>query len=27
LRSIGQADHGLTKAPVMPGWTVEAIRA
>jgi aminoglycoside phosphotransferase (APT) family kinase protein len=27
LRSIGQADHPLTKAPIMPAWTVEAIRA
>jgi aminoglycoside phosphotransferase (APT) family kinase protein len=27
LRSIGQGDHGLTKAPVLPAWTVEAIRA
>lgn len=27
LRSIGLGDHGLTKAPVMPAWTVGAIRA
>ncbi|BDE14778.1 hypothetical protein Mkiyose1665_44850 [Mycobacterium kiyosense] len=27
LRSIGQAGHGLTRAPVMPAWAVEAIRS
>jgi aminoglycoside phosphotransferase (APT) family kinase protein len=26
LRSIGQADHGLARAPIMPGWAIEAIR-
>lgn len=26
LRSMGQADHGLTRAPIMPAWTIEAIR-
>jgi aminoglycoside phosphotransferase (APT) family kinase protein len=26
LRSMGQGDHGLTRAPVMPAWTIEAIR-
>ncbi|MGA3256241.1 MAG: hypothetical protein ABSD32_19430 [Mycobacterium sp.] len=26
LRSTGQADHGFTKAPVMPAWTIAAIR-
>lgn len=25
LRSIGQGDHGLTRAPIMPAWTIEAI--
>lgn len=27
LRSNGQADHFLTKAPILPAWTVAAIRA
>jgi len=27
LRSVGQADHGLTRAPIMPAWTIEAIKA
>lgn len=27
LRSIGQGDHGLTRAPIMPAWAVEAVRA
>ncbi|MGO9521520.1 phosphotransferase family protein [Mycobacterium sp.] len=26
LRSTGQAAHGLTRAPVMPTWAIEAIR-
>ena len=24
LRSIGQGDHFLTRAPILPAWTVEA---
>jgi aminoglycoside phosphotransferase (APT) family kinase protein len=27
LRSIGQGDHGFTKAPVLPAWTTAAITA
>jgi aminoglycoside phosphotransferase (APT) family kinase protein len=27
LRSIGQADHFLTRAPILPAWTIAAIRA
>jgi aminoglycoside phosphotransferase (APT) family kinase protein len=27
LRSNGQADHFLTRAPILPAWTVDAIRA
>jgi aminoglycoside phosphotransferase (APT) family kinase protein len=27
LRSNGQADHFLTKAPILPAWTVAAIRS
>jgi aminoglycoside phosphotransferase (APT) family kinase protein len=27
LRSTGQADHFLTRAPILPAWTVDAIRA
>jgi aminoglycoside phosphotransferase (APT) family kinase protein len=27
LRSIGQGDHGLTRAPIMPAWAIEAVRA
>ena len=27
LRSIGQGDHFLTRAPILPAWTVAAIRA
>ena len=27
LRAMGQEDHFLTRAPVLPVWTVEAIRA
>ncbi len=27
LRSNGQGDHFLTKAPILPAWTIEAIRA
>jgi aminoglycoside phosphotransferase (APT) family kinase protein len=27
LRSNGQGDHFLTRAPILPTWTVEAIRA
>jgi hypothetical protein len=27
LHSNGQADHFLTKAPILPAWTVDAIRA
>lgn len=27
LRSIGQADHELTRAPIMPAWAIEAIRS
>ena len=26
LRSIGQVDHGFTRAPIMPGWAIETIR-
>jgi aminoglycoside phosphotransferase (APT) family kinase protein len=26
LRSMGQGDHGLTRAPIMPAWTIEVIR-
>ncbi len=26
LRSSGQGDHFLTKAPILPGWTIAAIR-
>ncbi|OBK16627.1 phosphotransferase family protein [Mycobacterium asiaticum] len=25
LRSMGQRDHGLTRAPIMPGWAVEVV--
>ena len=27
LRALGQADHFLTRAPILPAWTIEAIRA
>jgi hypothetical protein len=27
LRSIGQGDHVLAKAPILPGWTIAAINA
>lgn len=27
LKAIGQADHFLTRAPLLPEWTIEAIRA
>ena len=27
LRSIGQGDHFLTRAPILPAWTIAAIRA
>ena len=27
LRAMGQPDHFLTRAPLLPAWTVEAIRA
>jgi hypothetical protein len=26
LRSIGQGDQFLTRAPILPGWTVSAVR-
>ncbi|GBG37316.1 phosphotransferase family protein [Mycobacterium montefiorense] len=26
LRSMGQGNHGLTRAPIMPAWAIEAIR-
>jgi hypothetical protein len=26
LRRIGQDDHFLTKAPILPAWTAAAIR-
>jgi hypothetical protein len=26
LRSIGQGDHFLTRAPILPTWTLDAIR-
>ena len=27
LRTNGQGDHFLTRAPILPAWTVDAIRA
>ncbi len=27
LRSIGQGDHFLTRAPVLPAWTISAVRS
>ena len=27
LRGMGQTDHGFTRAPVMPAWAIETIRA
>jgi aminoglycoside phosphotransferase (APT) family kinase protein len=27
LRSIGQGDHFLTRAPILPAWTVAAVQA
>ena len=27
LRTNGQADHFLTRAPILPDWTIAAIRA
>ena len=27
LRSIGQGDHFLTRAPILPGWTLSAVQA
>ena len=27
LRSIGQGDHFLTRAPILPAWTVSAVQA
>jgi hypothetical protein len=26
LRKIGQSDHFLTRAPILPAWTIAAIR-
>ena len=26
LRSIGQGDHFLTRAPILPTWTIAAVR-
>ena len=26
LRSIGQGDHFLTRAPILPAWTVAVVR-
>ena len=26
LRSIGQGDHFLTRAPILPAWTIAAVR-
>ena len=27
LRSNGQGDHFLTRAPILPAWTISAVRA
>ena len=27
LRSIGQGDHGFTRAPILPAWTIAAVQA
>jgi hypothetical protein len=27
LRSIGQGDHFLTRAPILPAWTISAVDA
>jgi aminoglycoside phosphotransferase (APT) family kinase protein len=26
LRSIGQSDHFLTRAPILPAWTIATVR-
>jgi hypothetical protein len=26
LRSIGQSDHFLTRAPILPAWTISTVR-
>jgi hypothetical protein len=26
LRSIGQGDHFLIRAPILPAWTIAAVR-